>query len=128
MKYMLLIHQGTTPLPGTTEWDALSPDQQGEVYAAYGAINQTPGFTPGVQMQSPETATAVVGELDCLPFGSETLRGLLLPEIFATKASTWPFVSPEARFEAAERKPTQVGELWKAPSIEGEKEGPLAGP
>ncbi len=59
MKYMLLIHQGTTPLPGTDEWNALSQDEQQAVYAAYGAINQTPGLTPGVQMQPPETATTV---------------------------------------------------------------------
>ena len=59
MKYMLLIHQGTTPLPGSDEWDRLSQDDQNAVYAAYGAINQTPGFSPGVQMQPPETATTV---------------------------------------------------------------------
>ena len=39
MKYMLLIHQGTTPLPGTPEWDALSQEEQGAVYASYGEIN-----------------------------------------------------------------------------------------
>jgi hypothetical protein len=59
MKYMLLIHQGTTPLPGTDAWNALSPEQQGAVYAAYQQVNQTDGFTPGQQMQSPETATTV---------------------------------------------------------------------
>jgi hypothetical protein len=31
MKYMLLIHQGTTPLPGTPEWDKLSEDEQPEM-------------------------------------------------------------------------------------------------
>jgi hypothetical protein len=60
MKYMLLIHQGTTPLPGSAEWDSLPADEQGAVYAAYKAINETPGVTPaGVQMQPPETATTV---------------------------------------------------------------------
>ena len=59
MKYMLLIHQGTTPLPGTDEWAALSQEEQGKVYAAYQAVNQTAGFTPGKQMQGPETATTV---------------------------------------------------------------------
>src|SRR3954452_24441514 len=87
-----------------------------------------PPVTKAIDLQSPETATAVVGALDCLPPGSDTRRGLLLPEILATKASTWPFVSPEAMFEAAERKPTHVGALWKAPSTEGMKEGPFAGP
>ena len=47
MKYMLLIHQGTTPLPGTEAWESLSQDEQNAVYAAYKAINETPGVTPG---------------------------------------------------------------------------------
>ena len=59
VKYMLLIHQGTTPLPGTDAWDRLSQEEQGAVYAGYKAINETPGFTPGEQMQGPETATTV---------------------------------------------------------------------
>ncbi|UTI63063.1 YciI family protein [Paraconexibacter antarcticus] len=59
MKYMLLIHQGTTPLPGSPEWNALTPEQQGGVLAAYQALNETPGVTPGVRMQPPEMATTV---------------------------------------------------------------------
>jgi hypothetical protein len=59
MKYMLLIHQGTTPTPGSDAWEGLSDDEKGAVYAAYKAVNETPGFTPGVQMQPPETATTV---------------------------------------------------------------------
>jgi hypothetical protein len=59
MKYMLLIHQGSTPLPGSPEWGGLSEDEQKQVYSDYGAINQTPGVSPGVQMQPPEAATTV---------------------------------------------------------------------
>ena len=59
MKYMLLIHQGTTPTPGTEAWDGLSDEEKDGVYAAYKAINETPGVTPGLQMQPPETATTV---------------------------------------------------------------------
>ena len=59
MKYMLLIHQGDTPTPGTDAWESLSEDEQGAVYGAYKALNETPGVTPGVQMQPPETATTV---------------------------------------------------------------------
>jgi hypothetical protein len=59
MKYMLLIHQGTTPLPGSPEWESLSQDEQRAVFAAYQGINETPGVSPGVQMQPPEAATTV---------------------------------------------------------------------
>ena len=59
MKYMLLIYHGTTPLPGTDDWNALSREEQGEIYAAYKALNETPGVTPGNGMESPETATTV---------------------------------------------------------------------
>ena len=60
MKYMLLIHQGDTPTPrARTSGSSLSEDEQKAVYGAYQAINQTPGVTPGVQMQPPETATTV---------------------------------------------------------------------
>ena len=59
MKFMLLIHQGTTPLPGTPEWDALPDDEKQAVYRDYGAINQTPGVTPGQQMGPPDQATTV---------------------------------------------------------------------
>jgi hypothetical protein len=59
MKYMLLIHQGTTPLPGSAEWEDMSEDEQGAVYGAYKALNETPGVSPGLQLESPETATTV---------------------------------------------------------------------
>jgi hypothetical protein len=59
MKYMLLIHQGTTPLPGSPEWERLSEDEQKAVYRDYQATNETPGVTPGVWLQPPETATTV---------------------------------------------------------------------
>jgi hypothetical protein len=60
MKYLLLIHQGSAPTPQTPEeWARLSEEEQKAVYADYGAINQNPAVTPGVQMEPPETATTV---------------------------------------------------------------------
>ncbi len=60
MKYMLLIHQGDAPTPySPEEWARLSEDEQNAIYGAYQAINETPGVSPGVQMQPPETATTV---------------------------------------------------------------------
>ena len=60
MKYMLLIHQGSAPTPYDQEaWGRLSEDEQQAVFADYQALNQTPGVSPGLQLQSPETATTV---------------------------------------------------------------------
>jgi hypothetical protein len=60
MKYMLLIHQGTTPTPRSPgEWAKLSEAEQQAVYADYQAINQTPGVTPGEGLAAPEMATTV---------------------------------------------------------------------
>ncbi len=59
MKYMLLIHQGTTPTPPSDEWESLPADEKGAIYSAYKAISETPGVSPGLQLQPPETATTV---------------------------------------------------------------------
>ena len=59
MKYMLLIHQGSTPLPGSDAWNNLSKEEQGAVFGAYKGINETAGVTPGLGLQPPETATTV---------------------------------------------------------------------
>jgi hypothetical protein len=60
MKFMLLIHQGDTPTPRSPEeWGRLSEAEQNAVYAAYKAINETPGVTPGLALADPETASTV---------------------------------------------------------------------
>jgi hypothetical protein len=59
MKYMLLIHHGEAPLPGSPEWERLSEDEQQRVSADYQAISSTSGVTPGVWMEPPELATTV---------------------------------------------------------------------
>ena len=60
MKYMLLIHQGTTPTPHDPEaWGRLSQDEQNAVFTAYKEIGETPGVTTGLQLQDPATATTV---------------------------------------------------------------------
>jgi hypothetical protein len=60
MKYVLLIHQGTSPTPLDPDaWATLSPQEQREIYAAYKTVNETPGVTPGSGLQPPETATTV---------------------------------------------------------------------
>ncbi|MFI6291565.1 YciI family protein [Nonomuraea sp. NPDC050790] len=54
MKYMLLITHGE---PGA--WDDLTDEEREALPAAYQAIEQTPGVTPGQWMQPPDTATTV---------------------------------------------------------------------
>jgi hypothetical protein len=60
MKYMLLIHHGAASTPDDPEaWNRLSEEEQRAVYADYQAVNQTPGVTPGLWLESPEAATTV---------------------------------------------------------------------
>jgi hypothetical protein len=59
MKYMLLIHQGSTPTPPSEAWDRLPAEDKEAVVSAYKAIGETPGVSPGLQLASPETATTV---------------------------------------------------------------------
>jgi hypothetical protein len=57
---MMLIHQGDTPTPRSPEaWATLSEEEQQQVFADYQAINQTPGVTPGLQLDDPATSTTV---------------------------------------------------------------------
>ena len=60
MKYMLLIHQVDAPTPRSPEaWEALPEEERSAVFADYRAINETPGVTPGLQLDDPGTATTV---------------------------------------------------------------------
>jgi hypothetical protein len=60
MQYLLLIHQVDAPTPRDPDaWATLSDEEQKQVYAEYQALNQTPGVTPGVGLDAPETATTV---------------------------------------------------------------------
>jgi hypothetical protein len=59
MQFVLLIYQGTTPLPNTDEWSTLSKEEQKAIYADYAALNKTPGLTPGLPLGLPENAKTV---------------------------------------------------------------------
>jgi len=60
MKYVLLVYQGTTPLPSSPEaWATLSEDEQKAVWADYNAINHTAGVDPGLPLGLPEKAMTV---------------------------------------------------------------------
>jgi hypothetical protein len=59
MQYVLLIYQGTSPLPGTPEWDALPSEEQQAIYADYAALNKTPEVGSGPPLGLPADATTV---------------------------------------------------------------------
>jgi hypothetical protein len=59
MKYAMLIYQGTAPVPPSPEWDALSDEEKGAIWAGYQAVSTAPGVTPGDGLQPPDTATTI---------------------------------------------------------------------
>src|SRR5262245_51334389 len=59
MKFVLLIYQGSTPLPGSERWKALSEAQQKAIYADYAELNKTEGILPGLPLGLPGTARTV---------------------------------------------------------------------
>ena len=59
MKYVLLVYQGTTPLPGTDRWKALPVAEQKQIYADYAELNEAPGMSPGLPLGLPEAARTV---------------------------------------------------------------------
>ena len=59
MKFVLLIYQGTTPLPGSDRWKALPQAEQQQIYADYAELNKTPGIEPGLPLGLPQAARTV---------------------------------------------------------------------
>jgi hypothetical protein len=59
MKFVLLIYQGTAPIPGTDRWNAMSKDEQQSIYKEYSDLNDTPGFTAGLPLGLPDAARTV---------------------------------------------------------------------
>lgn len=59
MQFVLLIYQGTTPLPNTPEWSSLTEEEQQAIYADYAALNATEGLTPGLPLGLVEDAKTV---------------------------------------------------------------------
>ena len=59
MKFVLLIYQGSTPLPGSEGWQALSEAEQNAIYADYAEVNKADGIAPGLPLGLPEAARTV---------------------------------------------------------------------
>ena len=59
MKFVLLVYQGSTPLPGSDRWQALSEAKQKAIYADYAELNKTEGIVPGLPLGLPEASRTV---------------------------------------------------------------------
>jgi len=59
MKYVLLVYQGSTPLPGSDRWQALPEAEQKAIYADYAELNKTQGITAGLPLGLPDAARTV---------------------------------------------------------------------
>ena len=59
MQFVLLIYQGTTPLPNSEEWKTLSEEEKKQIYTEYETVNKSPGVTPGLPLGLPQSATTV---------------------------------------------------------------------
>jgi hypothetical protein len=56
MKFVLLVYQGSTPLPGSDRWKPLSEAERKQIYAE---LNKTAGVTPGLPLGLPDAAKTV---------------------------------------------------------------------
>ena len=59
MKFVLLVYQGSTPLPGSDRWQALSEAERQKIYADYAELNKTEGITAGLPLGLPDAARTV---------------------------------------------------------------------
>ena len=59
MKFVLLVYQGSTPLPGSDHWRSLSEVEKKTIYADYAEINKTEGLAPGLPLGLPDAARTV---------------------------------------------------------------------
>jgi hypothetical protein len=59
MKFVLMVYQGTTPLPGSEQWNALTEAERQTIYAEYAEINKTEGISQGLPLGLPQAARTV---------------------------------------------------------------------
>jgi hypothetical protein len=59
MQFVLVVYHGSSPLPNSHGWKALSEAEQKTIYAEYAELNKTPGVAPGLPSIAPNQATTV---------------------------------------------------------------------
>ena len=59
MKFVLIVYQGSTPVPGTDGWQTLSEAEQKAIYTDYAEVNKAEGLAPGLPLGLPAAARTV---------------------------------------------------------------------
>jgi hypothetical protein len=59
MKFVMLVYQGSTPLPGSDRWQALPEKEQKAIYADYAELNRSEGVAPGLPLGLPDASRTV---------------------------------------------------------------------
>jgi len=59
MQFVLVIYHGTSPLPGSAGWTALSDQERKAIYAEYAELNKEAGITLRLPPIAPSKATTV---------------------------------------------------------------------
>lgn len=102
MKFVLLVYQGTTPVPGAESWKALSDAEKKQIYADYAELNKAAGITPGHPLGLPAAARTVQvrdGKLEVKtgPYQPEGVAGFSVYEADSVEAA----IALAARIPAA---------------------------
>jgi hypothetical protein len=58
-KFVLLVYQGSTPVPASDRWHGLSEAEQKSIYAEYAEISKTEGLAAGLPLGLPDAARTV---------------------------------------------------------------------
>jgi hypothetical protein len=59
VKFVLLVYQGSTPVPASDRWQALAEAEQKRIYAEYAEVNKTEGLAQGLPLGLPDAARTV---------------------------------------------------------------------
>jgi hypothetical protein len=59
MKFVMLVYQGSTPLPGSDRWQALPEAERKAIYADYAELNKSEGVAPGLPLGLPDASRTV---------------------------------------------------------------------
>jgi hypothetical protein len=85
MQFVLVIYHGSSPLPGSAGWKALTEAEQQRMYAEYAELNKEPGITLRLPPLAPGKATTVqvrAGKVESqsTPYLGETIGGAFVLE------------------------------------------------